>query len=84
MLQRAANRGEWDLSDVSEDILFNGYKGRAPRPPLKEVRDFLLRGRKLLIEAHIAAVARQFVSELSSEDVVQIWGLEDVRLVMES
>lgn len=79
---------EWDLEEVAEEIFNKGYRDgcmdRAPRPSWKRVQDFLIRSRKLLIEAHLAAVARQFVSELSSEDVARIWGLEDVRLVMES
>ena len=75
----------WKITDIAEEIFDVGYCiTSAPQPSWGQVRTFLLRSRELLIEAHITVVARQFVSELSSEDVTRIWGMEDVKLVMES
>jgi len=76
---------KWDLADVSESIFDTGYRNRsAPMPSYEQVRNFLIRSRRMLVEAHIATVAQKFSSELTSEDVRRIWGLEDARIVMES
>lgn len=82
-----ASRGtpKWDLVAVGTSILQEGYRKReVPEPSQEKLKDFLLESRRLLIEAHIARVAHQFGSELSSEDVSRIWGMEDVKMVMES
>ncbi|KKK49887.1 hypothetical protein LCGC14_3130520 [marine sediment metagenome] len=84
LLNREPGQLKWELMEIAEEI-FGGYHSAwAPQPSWERMHPFLFRSRELLIEAHISAVARQFVSELSSEDVARIWGMEDVRLVMES
>lgn len=83
LLNRSSTVRLWEMGEVVENLLQVGYHSReAPQPDLVRTCEFVRDSRRLLVEAHVARVAEQFGSILSSEDVAQIWGIEDVKRVM--
>ena len=74
----------WDVDEAIKTVLAEYRKTSAPSPDPAELRAILLRAAREAVLAWFWAVAVQWSEILTSEEVAEIWGEEEVRRVMSS